>query len=161
MLHFPILLPQLFITNTCATHHRHKPARRRQWRSTCGARPEVCPSTKTALGFAPGPTVALFASKMPLRRPRRRSRSFITNLRQQIFDNRSLITTECSRRNRPFSWPKVSIGHAGLTIPIWNKSGRQPAAKTLAKRENRAKSLVLEYFTLSRLESKTESKISS
>jgi len=28
---------------------------------------------------------------------------------------RSLITTECSELNRPFSWPKVSIGHAGLT----------------------------------------------
>jgi len=26
-----------------------------------------------------------------------------------------LITTEWSEVNRPFSWPKVSIGHAGLT----------------------------------------------
>jgi hypothetical protein len=28
---------------------------------------------------------------------------------------RSLTSTEWSNRNSPFSWPKVSIGHVGLT----------------------------------------------
>src|SRR5258708_10530260 len=34
---------------------------------------------------------------------------------ESILDNNRVISTECSRRNRPFSWPTVSIGHASLT----------------------------------------------
>jgi hypothetical protein len=62
----------------------------------------VRPSHKPAIDAAPNPFWdALCFENTSQEGPLRRGRS--------------LITTECSEVNRPFSWPKVSIGHAGLT----------------------------------------------
>src|ERR1700730_7928196 len=70
-------------------------------------------------------------------------------------------TTEWSERNSPFSWPKVSRGHAGLTTRIRDNQRAPARRRRPCKARNRAKSLVLEYFTLSHLESKTKWKIRS
>src|SRR5437588_3076787 len=51
----------------------------------------------------------LFASKIPSQEgPRRRGQS--------------LITAECSERNRPFSWPQLSIGTCGFDNQKRSKS---------------------------------------
>src|SRR5438094_599918 len=39
----------------------------------------------------------------------------------QFDDRGQKFEEECSERNRPFSWPKVSIGHAGLTTVTWRR----------------------------------------
>jgi hypothetical protein len=53
-------------------------------------------------------------------------------------------------------------GRRSLTTEVETGSvGVSPPSKTPGKAKNRAKSLVLEYFTLSHLESKTGPKISS
>src|SRR5258706_5879927 len=64
---------------------------------------------------------------------------------ESILDNNRVITTECSRRNRPFSWPKVSIGHPSLTT----------------KRGSKLNHLLSKTLPVSRLDSKTRAKISS
>src|SRR6266436_8685506 len=76
-----------FVTTLRDRHHRQQ--------SCIRARLDlvVCLTQETALCF----------ENTSQECPRRRGQSLIT-------------TTERSERNRPFSWPQVSIGHGGLTM---------------------------------------------
>src|SRR5260370_5268841 len=72
-----------------------------------------------------------------------------------VCQGRGVSVSQDGPSPQPHAWVLFENTNPG------HERNARPPPKPLAKRENRAKSLVLEYFTLSHLESKTGSKISS
>ncbi len=92
--HYGLIGPSFFVI----VHH-NQPVQPSQTPSSSGARIISDGPVPRCAGFL----AALCFENASQEGPRRRGQSLKT-------------TTECSERNRPFSWPQVSIGHAGLTI---------------------------------------------